>query len=106
MKSWSTRNKNSTNISFILNACSRISYGNYSRCFGSQQVNLEQERRYAVKNSGRLSAWGKVKKHQQDISARINKQEKQVGNFHHKKSGQITTVRQNKNFKSWNQKSK
>ncbi|WP_342263077.1 MULTISPECIES: hypothetical protein [unclassified Spiroplasma] len=74
--------------------------------FGSQQVNLERERRYAVKNSGRLSAWGKVKKHHQEISARINKQDKQVGNFHHKKSGQITTVRQNKNFKSWNQKSK
>ncbi|WP_339023920.1 hypothetical protein [Spiroplasma endosymbiont of Agriotes lineatus] len=75
---------------------------------GSQQVNLERERRYAVKNSGRLSAWGKVKKHHQEISARINKQDKQVGNFHHKKSGQITTVtvRQNKNFKSWNQKSK
>ncbi|WP_342263467.1 hypothetical protein [Spiroplasma endosymbiont of Clivina fossor] len=30
--------------------------------FGSQQVNLEKQRQYAVKNSGRLSAWGKVKK--------------------------------------------
>ncbi|WP_342262404.1 MULTISPECIES: hypothetical protein [unclassified Spiroplasma] len=30
--------------------------------FGSQQVNLERQRRYAVKNSGRLSAWGKAKK--------------------------------------------
>ncbi|WP_342224266.1 hypothetical protein [Spiroplasma endosymbiont of Asaphidion curtum] len=30
--------------------------------FGSQQVNLEKQRQYAVKNKGRLSAWGKAKK--------------------------------------------
>ncbi|WP_339024461.1 hypothetical protein [Spiroplasma endosymbiont of Agriotes lineatus] len=30
--------------------------------FGSQQVNLKKQRQYAVKNKGRLSAWGKAKK--------------------------------------------
>ncbi|WP_339024865.1 hypothetical protein [Spiroplasma endosymbiont of Agriotes lineatus] len=29
---------------------------------GGQQVNLEKQRQYAVKNKGRLSAWGKAKK--------------------------------------------
>ncbi|WP_215825511.1 hypothetical protein [Spiroplasma endosymbiont of 'Nebria riversi'] len=30
--------------------------------FCSQQVNLEKQRQYAVKNKGHLSAWGKAKK--------------------------------------------
>ncbi|WP_339024813.1 hypothetical protein [Spiroplasma endosymbiont of Agriotes lineatus] len=29
--------------------------------FGSQQVNLEKQRQYAVKNKGRLSTWWKAK---------------------------------------------
>ncbi|WP_215826747.1 hypothetical protein [Spiroplasma endosymbiont of 'Nebria riversi'] len=36
--------------------------------FSGQQVNLEKQRRYAVKNSGRLSAWGKTKKQIQPIN--------------------------------------
>ncbi|WP_339023896.1 hypothetical protein [Spiroplasma endosymbiont of Agriotes lineatus] len=50
---------------------------------GGQQVNLEREHRYAIKNSGCLivSAWGKVKKHQQEMGMgdiRQNQQTRQT----------------------------
>ncbi|WP_215825861.1 hypothetical protein [Spiroplasma endosymbiont of 'Nebria riversi'] len=38
--------------------------------FGSQQVNLEKQRQYAVKNKDRLSAWGKVKKQVKTIKTK------------------------------------
>ncbi|WP_339024984.1 hypothetical protein [Spiroplasma endosymbiont of Agriotes lineatus] len=38
--------------------------------FGGQQVNLEKQRQYAVKNKGRLSVWGKVKKQVKPIKTK------------------------------------